>query len=145
MRSDRFVLHETRRIEKSFSVGSARLFSTMKTMQREYFHEVAIAIIKSIPQAGKRVGEPIEGKYLSKRLKKVCDRFRGRESSIQSFVVHLYTMDSFIYRSVNHLMRTASLTCGEFKNEEDQEMAAKGGPYWAFIEILFDLASSTYL
>lgn len=134
MRSDRFVLHEIRPIEKSFSVGAASFFSTMKTMEREYSPEVAIEIIESIRQAGKLIGKPIEGEYLSRRLKKVCGRFWGRESLIQSFIVHLYTMDSFIYRSVNHLMRTASVTCGEFKNEEDRKLAAIWGPYCALLK-----------
>ncbi|CAF4682627.1 unnamed protein product, partial [Rotaria sp. Silwood2] len=129
VRIHRFVWEWPQLIEKSFNPGPNSFLSATGCDNIPLEPRTIWRITDGIRELGVIVGKAKEAEYIAEELKQISGIVFGRQESIIHYLIRLYTMDSFLYKVVNHVMRNAEHSFGEFATEQDKTYARLLGPY----------------
>ncbi|CAF0981891.1 unnamed protein product [Didymodactylos carnosus] len=130
IRQERYTLEEPQLTPKSFSSTDS---SWCKFLQAAGYFDTDISAnalaekaAAGIVEEGTKLGEKTDAEAMADALKKA--KRKGIEE-IRVCCARLYTMNSFLYKLINKVMRNAEVRYGRFVHESDKNYARTLGPY----------------
>ena len=167
VRGERFVLEQPQLTAKSFETGGGAFLPAAGFYQAKINEELVEKAAAGIEEEGAKLGRRKEAEFIANKLRKVKEKWNkkwtGRkqekcegiwfeerhewdkeirewEKEIRECCVKLYTIESFLYKLVNKVMREAEKrmildgwfhenSTSEFESERDENYGRTLGPY----------------